>query len=240
MPEPGVWRRNAEQRFRLLPLAARRLDLVEQVGPREPGDEGPRLAEVQLLDDVAAHPVGGRGGQGQRGRVAQQAAEVAQPGVVGAEVVPPLADAMGLVDRQQLDPRRADRIAKTPAAEPLRRHVNQAELAGRHPIQPRILLRRGQRAVDEAHRQTQRLKLIHLVLHQGDQRRDDQRQAIQGQGGQLVAEALSPAGRHHAQTILPGQDGRDDFLLPLAERIQAEAGQVGFRRGQADTSAVNQ
>ena len=84
------------------------------------------------------------------------------------------------------------------------------------------------------------LELIDLVLHQGDQRRDDQRQAVQGQGGQLVAEALSAAGGHDAQAILPGQDRRDDFLLPMAERSQAELGQVGFQRAQADTSAVNQ
>ena len=67
----------------------------------------------QLLDDVAADAVGGRGRQGNGRRIAQQAAEIAQPGVVGAKIVPPLADAMGLVDRQQLDSHRPHRVAET-------------------------------------------------------------------------------------------------------------------------------
>ena len=87
--------------------------------------------------------VGGRGRQGDRRRVAQHAAEVAQPGVVGAEIVPPLADAVGLVDRQQLHARRPHRLEEPPAAEPLGHDVDQPELAGRHPVEPVVLL--GQR-----------------------------------------------------------------------------------------------
>ena len=137
-----------------------------------------RLVQRQLLDDVAADAVGGRGGQGDRGRVAQQLAEIAQPGVVGAKIVPPFADAMGLVDRQQLQPHRPHRLQKPRAAEPLRHDVDQAELARRHAVEPVVLLGRRQRAVDERHRQPQRLELIDLVLHQRDQRRDDQRQPV--------------------------------------------------------------
>ena len=144
MPEPGVWRRNFDEQLGLLPLAPRRLDLVEQVRPGEAGDEGFRLPQRELLDDVAAHAVGGRGRQGDGGRVAQQAAEIAQPGIVGAEIVPPLADAMGLVDRQQLDSHRPHRLEEPPAAEPLRHDVHQAELAGRHAVEPGVLLGRRQ------------------------------------------------------------------------------------------------
>ena len=85
-------------------------------------------------------------------------------------------------------------------------NVDQPELAGRHAFQPGVLLRRRQRAVDEAHRQAQRLELIDLILHQGDQRRDDQGQTVQGDGGQLVAEALTPAGGHDTQAVLLGQN----------------------------------
>jgi len=146
--------------------------------------------EGELLDDVATHPVGGRGRQGDGGRVAQQAAEIAEPGVVGAKIVPPFADAVGLVDRQQLDPHRPDHVEKPPAAEPFRRDIDQPELAGGHALQPRVLLASRQRAVDETDRQAQRLKLIDLVFHQRDQGRDDQRESVQGHRRQLVAEAL--------------------------------------------------
>ena len=103
MPEPGVSLQELHQQVGLLPLALwRTLHLVEQVGPLEAGDERLRVVQGQLLDDVAAHAVGGRGGQGDGRRVAQQLAKIAQPGVIGAKIVPPLADAMGLVDGQQL------------------------------------------------------------------------------------------------------------------------------------------
>ena len=90
-----------DQHIRLLPLARRRLDFVDQVRPREPRDIRFRLVAGRLLDDVAAHPIGGRGRQRDGSRVAQQAAEIAESGIVGAKIMPPLADAMGLVDRQQ-------------------------------------------------------------------------------------------------------------------------------------------
>ena len=101
---PGRLPEELQQHVGLLALGPRALDLVEEVRPREAGDEGPRLAEVELLNDVAADLVGGGGRQGDGRRPAQRAAEVSQPAVVGPEVVSPLADAMGLVDRQQLDP----------------------------------------------------------------------------------------------------------------------------------------
>ena len=140
MPEPGVSAKKLDEHLGLLPLAARHLDFVEQVRPREAGDEGLRLVQGELLDDVAPHAIGGRGRQGDGGRIAQQAAEIAEPGVVGAEIVPPLADAMGLVDRQQLDAHRPNRVEKSPAAKPLGHDVDQPELAGRHAIEPVVLL----------------------------------------------------------------------------------------------------
>ena len=65
--------------------------------------------------------------------------------------------------------------------------------------------RRRERAVDETDRQAQRLELIDLVFHQRDQRRNDQRQAVERHGRQLVAEALSAAGRHDAEAVLPAR-----------------------------------
>ena len=141
------------------------------------------------------------------GRVAQHAAEVAQPSVIGAEVVPPLADAVGLVDRQQPQFHGPHRFQEAAAAEPFGHDVDQAELARRHAVQPLVLLGHRQRAVDERGGDAAGLQLIDLVLHQRDQRRDDERQPVQRQRRQLVAEALAAAGGHDAQAILarPGR-----------------------------------
>ena len=50
------------------------------------------------------------------------------------------------------------------------------------------------------------LERVDLVLHQRDQRRYDQGQALEQQRWELVAEALAAAGRQHDQRVAPGQD----------------------------------
>ena len=57
----------------------------------------------------------------------------------------------------------------------------------------------------------------HLVLHEGDERRDDHGDALQHQGRNLVAKGLPAAGRHDGQHVSAGQDGVDECLLPLSE-----------------------
>ena len=63
---------------------------------------------------------------------------------------------------------------------------------------------------------------LDLVLHQRDQRRDDERQPRQQQGRDLIAERLARAGWHDGQRVPSGQKGADDLLLPGAEGVVAE------------------
>ncbi len=218
-----------QQQIRLLPLGGWALDFVEQVRPGKTGDESPRLAEIELLDDIPANPVGGRGRQGDGGRVAQHPPEMAQPSVIGPEVVAPLADTVRLVDRHQTQTGRTHGCEKPLAAEALGHHVHQAVLSAGHVFQPRGLLPHRQRAVDVRNRQAQTAELIHLILHQRDQRRDHQRQSVQHHRRQLVAKALAAAGGHHAKAILAGQQRRDHLALPRPKAGQSEPRQV--RRG---------
>ena len=89
------------QRGELVVVAPGLDDGVAQVGAVEPGDELGVVAEVELVGDVAADDVGRRGGEGDAGGRADLSTGQADPGVVGAEVVAPLADAVRLVDRQE-------------------------------------------------------------------------------------------------------------------------------------------
>jgi hypothetical protein len=71
---------------------------------------------------------------------------------------------------------------------------------------------------------------LHLVLHQGDQRRDDQREVGPHQRGELVAERLARARRHHDQHVAVGQCGVDRLALARPERREAE--QLAQRRAR--------
>ena len=108
-----------------------------------------------------------------------------QPGdleVVGPEVVPPLADAVGLVDRQQRDLPPLERSQKPLVAQPLGRDVQQLQPAGvqtrREPASVSSAIRLES---SRAGRAPRRHEKVELVLHQRDQRRDDQRQPVEQQ-----------------------------------------------------------
>ena len=149
---------------------------------------------------IGGRPVGAVGPAAAAGRIGQAA-------VVGTEVVPPLRDAVRLVHgeaRQRAAPTRSpgERFGR----EALGRDVEEAELSI-----PRA--RRWPRAAPPARRASGarpprmplRFKLVHLVLHEGDERRDDERQARQDHGRELIAERLSGAGRHDGENVPAGE-----------------------------------
>ncbi len=61
-----------------------------------------------------------------------------------------------------------------------------------------------------------------LVVHEGDEGRDDQRGAAAGEGGELVAEALAGAGGHDEQDVATGCCGLADDLLVRTELAVTE------------------
>ena len=61
-------------------------------------------------------------------------------------------------------------------------------------------------------------------LHQGDQRRDDQRDPVKDQRRQLVAEGLAAAGRHQCQAVMASQYVGYYLFLRRPKAIVAESG----------------
>ena len=69
------------------------------------------------------------------------------------------------------------------------------------------------------------------LLHQRDERRDDERRAGKEKRRQLVAERLAGAGRHQRQRRLAGYDVGDDRVLGLVQPLQPEG--AAQQSGQA-------
>ena len=84
----------------------------------------------QLVDDVVAgRRIGGRG-EGQRLQpAADLARHVAQAEILGAEIVAPLRDAMGLVDRHHRDVALGQHLDRVGPRQPLGRDIEQPKLA---------------------------------------------------------------------------------------------------------------
>ena len=122
----------------------------------------------------------------------------------GAEVVAPLRDAVRLVDDEQADRMRRDEVEEGGVGEPLGRREDDLRRAGGDRLLGGVDLVGADRAVQLHGGDAELAQLVALVLHQRDQRRDDQRRAGQEQGGELVAERLAGAGRHHREGRLAG------------------------------------
>ena len=108
-----------------------------------------KLEDGQKLDDVAPHHVGGGGGQGDGRRVPDDAPEHSEFRVVGAEIMPPLAHAVRLIDRQERNIRPFGRRNESGRTEPLGYDVHQAELPGLHPLHAVALLLRRKRSINK-------------------------------------------------------------------------------------------
>ena len=198
----------------------------------------------ELLDDVGDHPRvgGGRGGE-HRAAGRQVGEQVADPPVVGPEVVAPVADAVRLVDDEQ--PGRLGQpgqllVAEPRVVEPLGAHQQQVDLVGGQRgghLGPLV----GVGGVHRHRAQPGPPGGVDLVAHQRQQRRHDQRRAAaagpdQG-GGHEVDRRLAPAGALDDEHPLAAVDQRRDRLeLPVAElrgRVADQPAQQGLRlRGE--------
>ena len=175
-------------------------------GPVEAGRDADRLAQAQAPLDVGGDlRRRGRGRRDDRLR-AEPARRVGEAEVVGPEVVAPLRDAVRLVDDEEADRHLAQRLEEPGRGEALRRDVEQPQLAGARAVEHRAVGLGVLLGVDERDRAADApLERLDLVLHQRDERRDDDRQVRAQQRGQLVAERLPGAGRHDDEHVAAGE-----------------------------------
>ena len=207
---------------RLHPVAGP-LDEKAQVGAVEARHQRKRLAQAQQALYVAAHALGGRGREGAQARARGKGFEkLGNVQIAGAEILPPLGNAVRLVHGDHGDGQRAAQAQKARREQALRGDVDQLVLSGGEVSKGDVHLPLGERAVEKRRRHARLLERRHLILHQRDERRDHQRAARQSQRRHLIADGLARPGGHHAQHVAAGEDGVDDFALTFAEGVVAK------------------
>ena len=117
-------------------------DSEVQIGARKTTHELFGTLQTEDFYNVLANAGSGGGRQGDRLHTTQPFAELADAGIVRAKVVPPLADAVGFVDSQQLNGSGANGLHKAVVAEPFGGDVHQLVLAGCHVLETLLLLPR--------------------------------------------------------------------------------------------------
>ena len=170
-------------------LVHRAANLEAQIRTREAGDRDVRIAHAELARDVLANDVRGRGGERENRRPAEPLGDRAEHEIVGTEVVSPLAHAVRLVDDEEADLAREQPLEEVAILEALRREIEDLALAIFHALLRVARLGGGEMRVHRERIDAVRGELVLLVLHERDERADDDRQPGKHQRGKLIDDA---------------------------------------------------
>ena len=217
---PGCSARSSSEQ--LPPRLVLRHDPVADVGTVEARHELARAAQLQPGRYLRPRRLGGGRGQRDPGHRRPALVQRGQLQVVGPEIVPPLRHAVRLVDGEQRDRAAVEEPYRRFGPQPLGGQVEQVEVAGQEGRLDLAPLVAVLGRVEEPGPHAERGQGAHLVLHQGDERRDDHAGAGAHQGRDLVAERLAAAGRHEHERVAAAGQVVDDLLLAAPERVVAE------------------
>ncbi len=201
---------------------------------RVEAEVGPVEARVDLDRSFHAHASGDLfgdlwrrgGGAGDQRRPPEALGHLRQAQVVRPEVVAPFGQAVGLVDRHEVDAAGRDQVEEGCGAETLRRAVGDPGLAVADRLEGggRGLLGEARGKHDGG--VTVGPQAAHLVGHQRDQGAHHERQVATSQPGQLIAEALATTGGHDDQAVARLEGGGDRLTLAGPEKLaMAHVGQ---------------
>ncbi len=128
---------------------------------------------------------------------------LAEGAVVGAEVVAPGGDAVGLVDGDEGGLAAGEHLGEAGDAHALGGDEEEVEGAVEVVAAGLAGVFAGEAGVDAGDAEAEGGELGGLVVHEGDERGDDERGAAAGDGGELVAEAFAGAGGHDEEDVAP-------------------------------------
>ncbi len=193
-----------------------------QVRPVEAVDEHLRRACEQPRRDVAARRLIGSRGEGDGLADAERVAQWREVHVIGTEVVAPLRDAVGLVDREHRWLRGAEHRHHLGLGEPFRRDIGEPQFAPRDLLGDVAVLGEIVGGIERGGGDAVAPELRDLVAHQRDQRRNDDGETVAQQRGKLIAQRFPAAGRHDREHVAAGENRGDDLFLSVSEGGEAE------------------
>ena len=184
-------------------------DAKHQVGSMQATDDHGRVTKGQAGDNVLLDLCRSRGREGMDGLAGCQLAQDRKVPVGLAVIVAPLADAMRLVDDAIGHGQRAQELTHPRMCQRFGRKVEQAQVACPCFVGHGTPVVRRHVAVQGRGSDTHGLQVPDLVLHQRDERRDDQGQLVPCHGGQLVTQGLAAPRRQDNQAVTPVEDRLD-------------------------------
>ena len=165
-----------------------RQNAVSQVFTVEAADKDSGLLQPQMLHDIPPHAIRGRGRKRHDRGARKALAQEADLPVLRAEIVAPLGNAMRFVHGDAAHVPGCRALQKTGQHQALRGGIEQLDFAVVKGAQPRLGLRAIERGIQKSGRNACGAQRIHLVFHERNQRRDDDREPLLHGGRELKAE----------------------------------------------------
>ena len=128
---------------------------------------------------------------------------------------------MCLVDRDQTRVALFEQVAEAVGVDPLGRDVEQFDRAVENQALDPVGLDWREGAVQILRVGAGALQRGDLIVHEGDQGRDDHGQAVRADRGELIAERLAAAGGHQDKGVAAVQDVLDRLTLLWTKRVVA-------------------
>ena len=193
-------------------------DLVADVRAIEAAYPEAGIPQAQPFDDLAARGLVGRRGERDPGNPRKVLTQDRQLHVFGAEVVAPLGDAVGLVDRDEGEAAAGEQLQGALAEQAFRGDIEQIDRPGLHrPLDlQHLAVREGRIEARRPH--AGQSEPLDLVAHECDERRDHHAHTVPDDRRDLIAEGFAPAGRHQDQAVTSGDRVADDLFLLAQER----------------------
>ncbi|OPZ87627.1 MAG: hypothetical protein BWY76_00366 [bacterium ADurb.Bin429] len=199
---------------------------VADIGPVKARYEEFRVFQPQLFHDFPTRQRVGGGGERQPGDAGEALVQHGEEEVFLAKIVPPLRNAVRLVYGEKSEGTARKQRQRAVGEQALGRDVKKIEGARFHLLLHPLRFRRGERGVEKGGARAKLAQRAHLVLHKGDERRDDYPHAGTQQRGQLIAQRFAPASGHQHEGIAAGEHPADDrFLLPAKAVVAEDAPQ---------------
>ncbi len=196
-------------------------DHIRQVGTGETAAHDARLAERERIHYIGRDGLRRRCRERQHGHARQQPPDLGYAAVGGSEVVAPLRYAVRLVDGQQRDIHALQAQAERIRGQTLGCDIEKLHVAVGAVVQRYVDAARIHARMDGHGGYAARPQAVDLILHKGDERRDDYAQTLAGHRRQLVEQRLAAAGGHQCERVAPRQHRLDDLALHRAERLVA-------------------
>ena len=198
-------------------------DLEIQIRSVKAGGREGRVHQAQMADDVLPDPLGSGCCERAHHRPLRQLIhEIRNAQVHRAEILPPLGHAVGFVHGDHGDLCALGKPQEGRGLQPLRGDIDDLVHPLISPLDGDVHLPGREGGVQVCRRNARGLERRHLIRHEGDQRRNHQRDAFLHQCGHLIAHRLARAGGHHAQGVPSLQERIHHGFLAGSEMVVAE------------------